>query len=580
MKEKNQGETKTVRVKQRQKNGDFYVLEREYYYDPKTKNNTILCSKLVGKIPKGSKSIVKTRPKKTKMSIQITEPEICKASRMRVGMMDIIDHIGKSSGIDDALFRSTDTGTAQKIISLARYFLATDGNSLPGILTWQYNHPIPYEEGITEDVYHRLFAQIGLDETLQQSYFKIRYASLPGSKTVALDSSTVSTESVNQIDARYGFNKDHDGKMTVKYVCLYSLEGRQPVAFTKQPGNISDVSSLANALKQMGFLGSETVEVIIDNGFYSEANIAELYRERIDFIILAKPSIKWIREEIDKNMDKLMSFQSLCQTEQNYHCMTIRVMHEFKSERKYGSKAKGLSKGDMTGIKRRVYLNVYYNPHDAATDRVEFEKRLLEIKTFLEEGHDVSELTDAALKIVRKYMTISQRKGKTKVKVDEEALKQRKSYAGFFVLVASKENDANRCLEKYRKREKVEETFKRWKQNTDGSNLRVWKSDALRGRAFVQFVALCYYEYLYEKIRKIKEALERSDTGDKTKEEINLEKALRSWLDNTPLHIQLQWFDTIENVKVSDEYKKKRWTTEITARDGLYLSKLGVKLTK
>lgn len=67
-------------------------------------------------------------------------------------MMDIIDHIGKISGIDDAVFENTDIGTAQKILSLARYLLATNGQSLPGIQTWQFTHPLPYEEGISEDV--------------------------------------------------------------------------------------------------------------------------------------------------------------------------------------------------------------------------------------------------------------------------------------------------------------------------------------------------------------------------------------------------------------------------------------------
>lgn len=50
-------------------------------------------------------------------------------------MMDIIEHIGSVSSIDEALYSFTDTGTAQKIISLARYLLATNGQSLPGIMT-------------------------------------------------------------------------------------------------------------------------------------------------------------------------------------------------------------------------------------------------------------------------------------------------------------------------------------------------------------------------------------------------------------------------------------------------------------
>lgn len=81
-------------------------------------------------------------------------------------MMDIIDHIGKASGIDAAIYGSTDQGTAQKILSLARYLLATNGQSLPGITVWQYTHPLPYEGGMSEDIYQNLFSEVGRDESL------------------------------------------------------------------------------------------------------------------------------------------------------------------------------------------------------------------------------------------------------------------------------------------------------------------------------------------------------------------------------------------------------------------------------
>ena len=35
-------------------------------------------------------------------------------------------------------------------------------------------------------------------------------------------------------------------------------------------------------------------------------------------------------------------------------------------------------------------------------------------------------------------------------------------------------------------------------------------------------------------------------------------------------------FPTYEEVKVSSELRNKRWNTEITARDALYLEKLGM----
>ena len=135
------GQIKTSAIKKPQKNGDTYILERKTIYDPEKKYTKVLSTKLIAKIPKGSEIPVPTRPKHSKNSFLNTKPEIVSAKRTHAGMMDIIDHIDSVSGIDEAMYSSTDIGTAQKIISLAGYLLATNGQPLPGIMTWQYNHP-------------------------------------------------------------------------------------------------------------------------------------------------------------------------------------------------------------------------------------------------------------------------------------------------------------------------------------------------------------------------------------------------------------------------------------------------------
>ena len=52
-------------------------------------------------------------------------------------------------------------------------------------------------------------------------------------------------------------------------------------------------------------------------------------------------------------------------------------------------------------------------------------------------------------------------------------------------------------------------------------------------------------------------------------------KKLLSWLKNTPVYLTLQWFDVVEEAKVSSNLLSRRWTTEITERDKLFLEKLG-----
>jgi len=173
MPRKRSGEIKTVTVRQTQKNGDVYVYERQVVYSSDTKNNTILHSKLIGKISKDTDEMVPTRPKRTKKEKEADNFRIV-ASKNRVGMMQIIDHIGKVSGIDEGVYCGTDLGTAQKVLSIARFFLATDGHSLPLLNTWQFNHPLPYEDGLSEGIYGELFAKVGTDESLQQNYFAAR----------------------------------------------------------------------------------------------------------------------------------------------------------------------------------------------------------------------------------------------------------------------------------------------------------------------------------------------------------------------------------------------------------------------
>ena len=118
------GQIKTSVIKKPQKNGDTYILERRTIYDPEKKYTKVLSTKLIAKIPKGSEIPVPTRPKRGKNSIPDTKTQIVSAKRDHIGMMDIIGHIGSTSGIDNAIYSSTDLATAQKVISLARYLLA------------------------------------------------------------------------------------------------------------------------------------------------------------------------------------------------------------------------------------------------------------------------------------------------------------------------------------------------------------------------------------------------------------------------------------------------------------------------
>ena len=574
------GEIKTRIVHQTQKNGDIYVIERQTRYDPEKKYNVVLSSHILGKIPKGGRTIVPTRPKRPKREkVSNSTPSVppVSASRRKVGMMEIIDHIGKASGIDDAIYNSTDQGTAQKILSLARYLLATNGQSFPGITTWQYTHPLPYEDGLSEDIYHNLFEAVGRDESLMQSFFASRLAALDGTALLAYDSTTVSTYSGQISEARYGYNKARDGLETVKLLSLYSIESRQPVAFTKQPGNLPDVITIENALKQLQALGIHKAEIVTDNGYYSEKNLAELLHGHFDFITLMKTNVKWVRKELDQRLDAFRTTGSACPFDTNTHGITVMLRKEFSRARKYASRRKGLSEGDAETFQRRIYLHLYFNPMRRVEQDAAFDKDIFELKKLLENGVSEENLSDSAIEKTRKYLHVRHYGCKVTVTFNEKAIAEQKKYHGYFALVSNCEREPFECLRKYRRRETIESFFEAGKQKADGFRTRVWSSECLMGRMFVQFVALCYYEYLSEQLRQLKQSLAAEvQSASEPAQSLKIKKKLLSWLNNTPVYLTLQWFDAVEEVNVSTKLLSRRWTTEVTERDRMLLEKLGV----
>jgi len=571
------GEVRTRFIRSTQPNGDIYILERKTKYDPELKWNHVLGTKLLEKIPKGTETPVPTRPKMPQGNGG-KSPSAITAEREHIGMMEIIGHIGAVSGIDDGIYNNTDLGTAQKIISVARYLLATNGQSLPGILTWQFNHPLPYKEGLSEYIYHDLFATVGRDESLRQNFFASRCEGIKQRATLAYDSSTVSTYSKRRIEARYGFNKAEDGLETIKVLTLYSIDTKQPVAYTKQPGNLPDVITIENALAQLSALGMGNAEIVTDNGYYSEHNLTELFLAHFDFITLAKASIKWIKAEIDRNQGAFGSVSSACPFDTQTHGITITLMHEFAKTRKYANSKTGAQKGDEEKFRRRVYLHVYFNPKRKADDDADFDNDLIGLRRAIEEGAALSELSDSAQSMSEKYLSIRDHGTSARVAFNEAACDEAKKYHGYFALVSNCEKEAFECLQKYRKRELIESFFESMKQHADGARVRVWDTDTLMGRLFVQFVSLCYYEYLSEEIRKLKESLAKPNGNPKhdSKENLELEKKLNAWLGNTPIYLILQWFDTVESFKVSSSLHSMRWNTEVTARDRMLLEKLGI----
>ena len=551
------------------KNGVTYVYERTTQYNPETRKTMTTSTKLIGKIPPGETEVVATRRRKPN-GYRKAEGL---AARRHVGLTDILEWAGRESRIDHDLQTCFNAGDAAKIQSIARYWLGTDGNTLPRLEGWQLMHELPYPYGISEDVYGELFKSLGRDEGGIQGFFMARAGRLSTRPVIAYDSTTISTYSQNQHEARRGFNKDGDGLDTIKLLTLYSVRDEEPIAYAKQPGNVPDVICIDNAIEQFKCLGTDRPLVATDTGYCSERNLCELCRRNMKFLTLVDTDVKMARTAVDTLREALESMGAVCPFDCHVSGAMTTAMHEFSFRRERSRN--GIAAGEIEKFSRRLYLYAFKSSELKDDHELAFRKKLMELKQQVEEG--MTDFTEIARERIAKYLVCSRagRGGRLHVSFNEEACAKAREYFGCFVLVSNAPLAVFEALEDYRMRERIEELFQDEKGSVDGRRPRIWYPDALRGRMFVQFIALCYRCFIVKKIKAVKEMLGKDD-GKKTAKRLDLEKGLLNWLKQRSLAQIFDWFDCLEETTVKTGAGGRRWTTESVARDNLFLELLGV----
>jgi len=586
------GEIKTCEIRREQKNGSIYVYEREYIYDPVKRQNKTLRDTLLYKIVDGVQ--MPTRPKKKPVAQaaanennenQEQKEETLTATKKRTGAAKILDVVGEKSGIDQALYDITHVGDAKKILSLARFLVCTDGHTLPYITEWQLTHALPYEDGITEDIYGDLFKRIGLNFELSQKYFKKRIDWCKCGLLIAYDSTTEGTYSQKLDNARYGYNKEGLKLPVIKFLVLYSINDGQPIAYARQSGNQSDMASIHNAIMQFKALGVDVsaIELVTDNGYYSNDNLSELITESIAFITRVKLDNNWVKEEIDKHFDELKQPSNYFTQDQNVSGIVIPVAREFTRTCKRSDKRTGIKKGDTIRFKATVYLYLYFNEDIKTHEDREFRKEVASFQADINNGFCLDEFNVQAKAKAKKFLRINEGENKTSTAIfNDDAIKEASKYHGIMALVGSKEQTPAEVYRKYRLRGKIEQSFQIKKDDCDGNRPRCQSDAVYNGRLFVQFVAMGYYDYLYGEINRIKrevdDVLAKRSAEKVSADDLRTYRQLKTWLHDLSLERILAWFDVYETSCVSYKLKKRTWTSSTTKRDQLFLRLLGVKM--
>jgi len=273
---------------------------------------------------------------------------------------------------------------------------------------------------------------------------------------------------------------------------LFGQQSRLPFYCRKLAGNIPDVKTLRKLLADMNTLGYEKIKVILDRGFFSAANINDMYHHHMKFLIAAKLSLKIVQTHLDAVREKMRNWTHYHQDYQLY-AFSLPIVWDYVQDRPY--------RGDTLKADRRMYLHLYYSPDRALEDEKAFNSRLVNLQRELESG----ECHPDHEKQYTKYFEVKNTPVRgTKVTTREDAIAEAKRNYGYFALMSNEIKDPVEALSIYRNKDLVEKAFENLKDRLNLRRLAVSSGQSLDGKLFVQFIALIYLSYITRKMQENK----------------------------------------------------------------------------
>ena len=401
--------------------------------------------------------------------------------RQFYGATYLLDEICQKTGIAADLGKCFGS-LAAPMLSMAYYLVLEEGQAMYRFNKWSASHKHPFGKDIPSQRSSELFGLISEDAKMK--YFNLQARRHGLNEYLAFDTTSISSYSRLIKQAKYGKNKEGDSLPQINLALLYGEESMLPVYYRKLAGNITDVKTIENLLKDIDFLKLEKLKLVMDRGFYSERNINDLMKRHHKFLIGVKTSLKIVSSRLDE-------IQSDFVTRFNYNSELKLYVMSFTEEWDYSEEKPRT--GEIINDKRRIYLHYYYNDQKATDDKTRFNAMLDRLESNLVNGAP----DPADDKLYHKYFVINETpvKGKT-YSFKEDAIRKAEKNYGYFVLMSNGIKDPVEALRIYRLKDLIEKSFGNLKERLSMRRMSVESEENFEGKLFVQFVALQMSSYI------------------------------------------------------------------------------------
>lgn len=483
-----------AQVKQLDKrSGITYVYESVAHWD-KEKRQSRAVRKLVGRLDPKTGEILPTDGRGRRRRDMFPEEaarhaEIPNIKRRFAGATCLFDGICRSSGVLEDLKRCFPADW-KAILSVAYYLIIEDSNPLSRFGRWSATHRHPFGDDIPSQRSSELFA--GISEAQRMEFFRLQAKRRVEDEYWAFDSTSISSYSETLEQVKWGKNKDSDELPQINLALLFGEKSGLPFYYRKLPGNVPDVKTVVNLLKETKALGIEKMNVVFDRGFCSYENVNRLFTEHRKFVTGANTSLAIVKEMIEETRPNLRDFANY-NDEYSVYAASQTASWDYERKRPY--------KKDVLKEDRRIYVHLFFNPERAVEDETAFNHRMSVLRKELASGTRVAGHENA----YERFFTVTETpKRGVKVVCNDAAMAEAKSRFGYFALLSNEVKDPISALEIYRNKDVVEKAFSDIKGRLNCRRTLVSSERSLDGKLFVEFIALIILSYIKKHMQDAK----------------------------------------------------------------------------
>ena len=285
--------------------GITYVYESTSYWD-KEKKQPRSKRVLIGKLDPDTGKVVPAdgRGKRRKERLQRESDTIptkqgsvpaLRTERVFYGATYLFDQIGEITGIQADL-KTCFPDTYKQILSIAYYLILEDENPLYRFSKWAKLHRHPYGKDISSQRFSELFQSITEEQKMR--FFRLQGERRSEKEYWAYDTTSISSYSETLRQVKYGKNKDGDHLPQINLAILFGEESSLPFYYRKLAGNIPDIKTIRELIRELDVLGYSKIKLVMDRGFCSTDNINALYKNHYKFLLGASTTLKYAKDFI------------------------------------------------------------------------------------------------------------------------------------------------------------------------------------------------------------------------------------------------------------------------------------------